>query len=712
MKQVVIKKGMATVINVQPTALESGTILVAIQSSCISSGTEISLLNSSGMSLLEKSKQNPEKVRAAFKRMKDDGVLSVLQKAYQKNNREIGAGYSAAGVVLDIAPDVYGFYKGMRVAVAGAGYAIHAELVVIPINLAIPIPVKVNFREASTCALGGIALQGVRRAETRLGEINAVFGCGAIGLLTVQLLKASGCIVVAIDLDKRRLELAKKLGADAIFCADKEEIVDSIVSYTGGYGVDKVIITASTNSNSVLSQAFKICRKKGRVVLVGVIGSLYNRDDMYSKELDFVISTSYGPGRYDEKYERHGHDYPYAYVRWTEKRNMEAYLRCIEAGSVKLDSIIEGTFLIDQAAKAYKKLKEEKLLLVNLEYPKAEENSNVKQEVSPTLKTQQWKAPKDIAIRMGIVGAGSFIQNTHIPNIKKMEDKYNVVSICTRSGLSAHQAAKNFSGCLETTNYDELLQSKIDMVMIGTRHNLHCEMAIRAIEAGKAVFVEKPMCITKLEYERLSRVIDENDVPFMVGYNRRYSPLSIKIHELVKNRINPIIMQYTMNAGYIPYSSWIHTDEGGGRIIGEACHIFDLFQFFVGFPAISVSVETLNPKTESVRPNDNAVITIKYEDGSIGTLLYTAIGTTMAEKESLKVFCDKKIFEMNDYKSLKTYGVSSDLLLKKQDKGHMRELDVFAEHIVNGKNFPIPWQALKETWEISWIVNNYVRTER
>jgi predicted dehydrogenase/threonine dehydrogenase-like Zn-dependent dehydrogenase len=668
-------------------------------------------LTSSGKSLLEKAKTHPDKLKAALGRMKTEGVLSVIQKARDNQSREAASGYSAAGVVLAVAEDVQGFQKGARVAVAGAGFANHAELVAVPINLTMIIPDDVSFGDASSCALGGIALQGVRRAETTLGEMVAVIGCGAIGLLTIQLLKAAGCNVIAIDLEPRRLQLAEQLGADVSFNARDEQLTDLVVHFADGHGVDRVIITAATQSNTVLSQAFGICRRKGRVVLVGVVGPELNRADMYPKELDFVISTSYGPGRYDEKYERFGHDYPYAYVRWTEKRNMEAYLKLISSGAIKLNSIIEDSFAIEDAPQAYARLTDEQLLLVTLTGSGGSDTSTVKssRDGETSVSLVEWKPPQGV-IRLGLVGAGSFMQSMHIPNLKRLQELFQVASVCDQNGLAARQGAQHFPGCDAMTDYEKLLQSDIDMVLIGTRHNSHAELAIRALEAGKAVFVEKPMCITLDEYERLTSTVAKTDAPFMVGYNRRFSPFAVKIRDQITNRVSPIILQYTMNAGYIPYSSWVHSDEGGGRIIGEGCHLIDLFRFLTDSPVVSVSVDAIKPHTASIRPDDNVVITIRYEDGSIGTLLYTAIGSTSSEKETLKVFCDERLFELHDYRSLKTFGVSADLSLKKQDKGHFAELQLFSDKVRNGERFPIPWSELKETWEITRQVADILRT--
>jgi predicted dehydrogenase/threonine dehydrogenase-like Zn-dependent dehydrogenase len=647
MKQVFLKKGKPVIAEVPSPQLQKGMILAEVRSSCVSSGTELASLASSGKTLLQKAKKHPDKVRNALERMKTEGVTSVLQKARNNLEKEKIVGYSAAGVVVDVAENVKEFKKGMRVAIFGTGYASHAEYAAIPVNMATVIPDAVNFREASTCALGGIALQGVRRAQVELGDMVAVIGCGPLGLLTVQLLKAAGCRVIATDLNESRLSLASELGADIIIHAGEEGLVERVTHFCGGYGADKVIITASTQSNVVLSQAFGMCRKKGRVVLVGVVGPEFSRADMYSKELDFVISTSYGPGRYDERYERFGLDYPYAYVRWTEKRNIEAYLRLIAAGSVKVDSILTGSFNLQNVAAAYESLKNENTILVTFEF-KTEETKGSLEEISPPVATSSgdWKIPADGILRVGIVGAGSFIQGMHIPNLNALNRYYRITAICNQTGPSARNVARQLDSCIAMTDYVELLRSDIDLVLIGTRHNLHADLAIRALEAGKAVFVEKPMCITWKEYEQLRDVIQRTDAPYMVGYNRRFSPFAREVRGIITKRINPVIIQYTINAGYVPYDAWVHTQEGGGRIVGEACHIIDLFRYLVGHSAQSLTVDSITPQTDSVKPDDNTVITIKYEDGSVCTLIYTAIGSKKGEKESMKVFCDEQLLEI------------------------------------------------------------------
>jgi len=700
MKQVVFRSGKAICIDVPPPQIQAKMILVDVRASCISTGTELTGLTASGVSLFKKAKDNPEKLKAAFSRMKTEGVLKVLSKAKAKSENESLCGYSAAGVVRDIGSGVSGFSKGMRVAIAGAGYANHAEQAVVPKNLAVPIPDNVTMEEASTCALGGIALQGIRRADTRIGDYVVVLGCGAIGLLSVQMLRAAGCRVIGIDLENDRLDLARELGAEFVFNASDTDIVRKVLHATDGHGADRVILTLATSSSEPLKLAFEMSRRKGRVVLVGVAGLELDRKEMYQKELDFVISTSYGPGRYDEEYERHGVDYPYAYVRWTENRNMQAYLKMISDGSVKLDRIIGGNYKVENADKAYESLKQrEHPLLLVLSYSSNEEESS--EDVITV--SSEWSMPASAQLRVGLIGTGSFIQSMHIPNIESMEEHYEVTSVCDLNGITAKRAAKLISAhdVIVETDFRKLLQSDINMVLIGTRHDSHATLAMESLQAGKAVFVEKPMCITRDEYSKLKEALANTDAPFMVGYNRRFAPAVREIRKITDNRINPLMIHYTMNGGYIPYDSWVHTEEGGGRIVGEACHIFDLFRSITGARALSVSIDGIQPNSGSVRSSDNVVVTIRYSDGSVCSLLYTSLGNRNAPKERMEVFCDEQMFILDDYRQLVSYGTRCNWESKKAEKGHLEELVFFHEQISHGNRFPIPLDQLEETWLIS-----------
>jgi predicted dehydrogenase/threonine dehydrogenase-like Zn-dependent dehydrogenase len=708
MKQVVFKGGHAACVEVPAPQLTQGQLRVDVRASSISPGTEMAGLSASGMSLWQKALANPEKLMRALDRMKTEGIASVLNRAQDAQESEGLCGYSAAGVVAAVGAGVSGFAEGMGVAVAGAGYANHASCVSVPVNLAMRIPEGVSFEDASTCALGGIAMQGIRRAEPTLGEYIAVVGCGVLGLLTVQMLRAAGCRVLAVDLNPARLELAGTMGAELLLNSAEDNAVSKVMHFCNGHGADRVILTVATNSNEPLSQAFRMCRRKGRVVLVGTVGSEFKREDMYAKELDFVISTSYGPGRYDEQYERLGRDYPYGYVRWTEKRNMEAYLELIARGSVKLDGILAGSFPVTEAARAYEALASpDRPLLVTLTYPKEEPAPPVAAAGSAP-GHKKWSAPASGVLRVGLIGAGSFVRGMHVPNLLVLNERYRVAAVCDQSGTAARQVAGKLPGCLAMTDYDALLAAGIDMVLIGTRHDSHADLSLRALQAGKAVFVEKPMCITAGEFARLSDVIHATNAPYMVGYNRRFAPPIQKIRPFLERRVNPLMIRYLVNGGHIPYDSWVHTEEGGGRIVGEACHILDLFRSLTGAAVESIDVEGIRPRTASVRSSDNAVITVKYADGSVCTLLYTALGNSKARKERMEVFVDEQVFVVEDYARLEAFGAPCAWASRQPDKGHRAELEFFSGQVLAGIRFPIPMVELEETWRVTRQAADYL----
>ena len=714
MKQIVIKQGLSMSVDVVRSALQGGSVRVELARSCISPGTEMMGLESSGKSLLQRALEQPAKAKAAIKQMGSQGVSAVLGKAQAKFSAELPVGYSAAGVVVEVAEDVNGFSIGDRVAISGAQYANHAEEAVVPVNLAMKMPDGLSFDAASTVALGGIAMQGVRRAEVQLGDFVAVIGCGALGLLTVQMLRATGCRVIAIDLDDKRLALAEELGAERVLNPAKEDVVNKVTHLCNGHGADRVIITAATSSNGVLSQAFGMSRRKGRVVLVGVVGSEFNRDEMYQKELDFLISTSYGPGRYDEQYERFGQDYPYGYVRWTEKRNMEAYLNLLAQGRVEVDSLISGTFPAEEAEAAYAALKkDDKPLLVLFSYGNdaALDRAGVyTEETKGTKVASVWKFPDNGILRVGIIGAGTFVQGMHFPILKEMPGCYRITAVCNQTGLSARKAARMAgAGCHEFTDSADLLAcDDVDVVLIGTRHNLHAELAVKAIRAGKGVFLEKPLCLTPEECDQIEQALNAVRVPFMVGYNRRFSPLITAIKKNIDRRVNPLMIHYTMNAGYLPQTHWTQTSEGGGRMIGEGCHILDLFQCLTGASVESVSVDAVTPRTQSISASDNVSVAVKYTDGSVCNLFYTALGNPGMSKERMEVFCDGTAMVLDDYRSVSGHGATS-LKLKKQDKGHVQEWKEFYQSVKAGNYQPIAWADLKETFLLSFRVERPIR---
>jgi predicted dehydrogenase len=672
--------------------------------SCISAGTELAAIDSSSQSLLQQAIKQPEKIKKFIDTLKQDGVQATIQKIQSKSDTEaaVPLGYSASGVVVSVGQNIGDIQPGDRVACAGAGIANHAEYIEVPRNLLVKIPAAVDYASASTVTLGAIALQGVRRADVRLGEWVAVIGLGILGQLTVQLLKAAGCSVIGVEIDHGKIEKALSLGMDKGINSLQEDAAKTIAAMTDGRGVDAAIITAATSAKEPLAQAFQICRKKGRVVLVGVVGMEINRDDMYPKELDFLISTSYGPGRYDESYEQRGIDYPYAYVRWTENRNMQAYLHLLADKKIAVQPLIDRQYPIEQAATAYEELQKQgaKPLITLLQYTS-------EQQEPLTRKTEIHPKPlnKSGLINIALVGAGSFAKGMHLPNLVKLRDRYALHAIASRTGSNAKSIAQKYGARYATTDYTELLNdADLDAVIIATRHNLHAKMAAEFLQAGKAVFLEKPMALNQQELDLLVAVIQDTQQPFMVGFNRRFSKYAAEIKRHLAARTNPMIINYQMNAGYIPLDNWVHTDEGGGRIIGEACHIFDLFNYFTDAEAASVSIEQLTPATGYYSSRDNAVITLKYKDGSVCSLTYTAIGNNRFPKESCQIFFDGKIITLDDYKKLSGYGLTiPDLKSAQPDKGQKETLEAFAEYARNAQHMPIPlWQMIQAT-EISFM---------
>jgi len=705
MKQVLIKRGKAYSEEVPAPMVNENTVLVQVYYSCISIGTEIAGVKASGESLLKKALIQPEKVTKVMNNLIKEGLSRTIKKVQGKLEEWIQAGYSASGVVIDVGSKIKDIKVGDRVACTGAGIANHAEYIEVPRNLLVKVPDGVGFDLSSTVALGSIALQGVRRADVKLGEYVAVIGLGILGQITVQLLKANGCRVIGMDLDERRIQKALKLGLDKGINSKDEDIVKMVSAFSNGFGVDAVIITAATSSKEPLSQAFQICSKKGRVVLVGVVGMEIDREDMYKKELEFLISTSYGPGRYDDNYELKGIDYPYAYVRWTEARNMEEYLKLIADKKINIKPLIEKIYKVEEASVAYEKLKTagEKPLIVLLKYKQEKEN-----QVLRKIELQHEPIKKDGRINIAVVGAGNFAKAVHLPNLIRLKDYYNLYAIMSKTGSNAKSTAQKYGAKYATTDYMEILGDRnIDAVIISTRHNLHSGMAIEALKAGKAVFSEKPMALNKEELDKLVQTIDETRKPFMVGFNRRFSKYAREVKKHILYRINPIIINYQMNVGYIPLDHWVHTEEGGGRIIGEACHIFDLFNYFTDSEVKSISVDGITPKTRHFSSRDNSVITLKYNDGSICTLTYTALGNNQHPKEICHIYFDGKILIIDDYKKLECFGVKTlKLKTREPDKGQYEELIEFAKYLKSEIRSPIPlWQMIQAT-KISFKVND------
>jgi predicted dehydrogenase/threonine dehydrogenase-like Zn-dependent dehydrogenase len=692
MKQVLIRKGGAVVAEVPAPRVEAGEVLVNVRASCISVGTEMIGVRSSGVPMWKRALRQPEKTAQALQTAATQGLRRAWSQIEAKRDEANPTGYSAAGVVVQVGAGIQDLAPGDRVACAGAQCAYHAEIIRVPRNLCVPVPDGLDWEDAATVTLGAIALQGVRRAQPTLGESFVVIGLGLLGQLTVQLLRANGCRTIGVDLDRQRVELARSLGMDVGVTPDDGNDIEQVARLTDGLGADGVIITAATASDAVVSTAFRMCRRKGRVVLVGSVGLNLDRADFYAKEIDFLISTSYGPGRYDRRYEEQGLDYPVAYVRWTENRNMAEYLRTLADGRVRLGPLVSARHPVAEAAAAYASLSGagSKPMLVLLTYPESG--------AAPvhTLRLKPNAAATPGRIRLAVLGAGGFARSAHLPNLQSLGDRIALQAVVTRTGHSAAAVGRQFGAAYVSTDYEAVLADpEVDAVLIATRHNLHGAMALAALRAGKHVLVEKPLALAEAELDALDtfiRAAGDRPLPVLLtGYNRRFSPYARRMAEVLRGRTGPFMMDYRMNAGHIPPDHWVHGPEGGGRNLGEACHIYDLFTFLAGAEVTAVSAHAIVPRSHHYGRNDNFVATMSFADGSVASLTYTALGNKDVPKEMADLYVDGKIVALEDYRRLRVAGAPGRALSTPvQDKGLKDELVAFADG-VNGKGWPAPW---------------------
>lgn len=716
MIQVIVKKGKVVGDNVPLPFVSEGSALVKVLYSCISAGTEVSTIRSSEESLIKRAFEQPAIVRRALRMIETEGISKTIGKIKGKRDSGSAIGYSLSGVVLAVGNGIKDLKVGDRVACSGSAFANHAEYVDVPRNLIVKLPNDLGFREASTVALGSIAMQGVRRANITFGEYVVIFGLGAIGQIALQIAKNAGSRVIGIDFDERRLRVGKENGADFILNPKDSDIVKEVGHFTGGFGADRVIFAASTNSSEPLQQAFQMTRKKGKVVLVGVSGMEIRREDLYPKELDFLISTSYGPGRYDDEYEKRGLDYPYAYVRWTENRNMVEYLRELADGTISLTNLIEKVYPIEKVGEAYEELqKPNRPLIVLLEYDQnLPENLQTLYQRDSRVCISPDIAKKEGIINVGIIGAGHFATDTHLPNLVRLKSKYCIYAVMNKTPHKAKTVASQYHAHYATCNVDDIINDKrIDFVLIATRHHLHGEYVLKALNAGKNVFVEKPLCIEEEELKNIkdfynSRLKTQGpDLPLlMVGFNRRFSKYAQEAKRHTNKRINPLFMHYRVNAGFIPFDQWVHGEEGGGRIIGEACHFIDLFTFFTECKVKEIYTSTLSPRTQSLSSDDNRVVVLNYEDGSVATLQYFAIGSKEFPKEYLEIHFDESTIVIDDYKSIRGYGLKIDQMRGHiPEKGHLRELEVFYD-VLQGRTekWPIELWDMFQTTEVTFAI--------
>lgn len=682
MKQLFIANGDVIIDEVVTPSIKSDVIIVKTLYSCISAGTEVANIVASAEPLWRRAVRSPEKVKTVLKTAATTGISRTAQNVKSKLQAGVPSGYSLVGRVLEVGSDISNkeIRVGALVACMGAQCANHAEVVAIPENMCTVIPEGIDLKHAATVTLGTISLQGVRRANPTIGETFVVIGMGLLGQLTSQILMANGINVIAVDIDSKKLSLAEKLGVNkTVHAADLDHMNSIIKSSTGGYGADACIITASGNSDHIVSSAFNACRKKGRVILVGDVGLGLKRSDFYVKELDFLISSSYGPGRYDEKYEEGGLDYPISYVRWTENRNMQAYLQLVASGKINLDQLISGVYNFNEAKAAYNELRSESVNLISL--LKYSDDVNT----TRTIRYSADNIKRNITenINISVVGVGNFSQAMHLPNIGKLDKLYTLRGLQSGNQVTLRNAQKQFSPEIVTNDFTTIIEDEAcDAVLISTRHHVHFDLLMKCIKAGKNVIVEKPLTLSLADLETL-RCFYSNDSElkpmFLIGYNRRFSAHAIRLKSELEQRNTPVFINYNMNAGFIPYDHWVHTAEGGGRNVGEACHIYDLFCYFTDADISDFTVTPISAKCGTIRANDNFTATIKFVDGSVCVLNYFSNGNKGYPKETMYCSFDGKSYFIDDYQTFTeaANGRTKTEKLKLQDKGHLKELEEF-----------------------------------
>jgi len=712
MKQVLVKHGGVTVEEVPAPVVGVGEVLVRVHHSCISPGTELSGVRMSKRALWQQALQRPKEVRRLVDRVRSDGIVETRRLVRARLEEAHPLGYSASGVVVAVGEGVSDLAVGDRVACGGSQGAHHAEFIAVARNLTAIVPAEVASEHACTVALCAIALQGVRRGEPTLGETFVVVGLGIIGQLTQQLLRVNGVRVIGVELERRRIDMARGLGIDVAVHPDDGDIPEQVRRLTEGYGADAVIVTAASASNDVIAMAFRCCRRKGRVVLVGDVGLEIDRADIYGKELDFLVSTSYGPGRYDRSYEEGGCDYPLAYVRWTENRNMQECLRLMADGRLRLAPLVERIYPVDQASAAYRALESEgtRPLVVVLSYPQ-DERPPVRRVANPRA-----AGARQGAIRFAVLGAGGFARGTLLPIIADMREEFSLVAVVAKRGYSAANTAREFKAGVSSTDYRSVLaDDSVDAVMIATRHDLHGPLVVDALRAGKHVLVEKPLCLGREELDEIAAFfqsgVDRAPI-LMVGFNRRFSVYMQALMRVSAERNAPLIANYRVNAGFLPADHWVHGAEGGGRNLGEACHFYDLLTFLTGARIAGVQATSIRPESGHYRRNDNFIATLSFVDGSIATLTYTALGAPGHPKERVDVYVDGKVLSVDDYRRFDVVGAPGikSFRTRRAEKGHREELMAFARSIRKGGEWPIPlWQLVQAT-EIALEVEQQINT--
>ena len=700
-----LRSGEVASYEIPEPELRAGGILVRTAFSAISAGTERAKLEQGKKSLLGKAMARPELVRQVLDFARTEGIKAAYQRVQNRLDTLTPLGYSCAGTVVAVGAGVQDFQPGDRVACAGGGYANHSELNFVPQNLAVRVPDSLPLDVAALTTIGAIAVQGLRQSNAVFGETVAVIGAGLVGVLTIQLAKAAGCRVVAIDLDPRRIEKAKSLGADlGLSSADAD--TPRILEEYSRYGADAVIITAATPSTDPIELAAKIARDRGRLVIVGDVGMGVSRQHVYNKELSVTMSRSYGPGRYDPQYEEGGVDYPVGYVRWTERRNMESFLALAAAGGLNLAALVEVRYPIENGGDAYAALKSSGAYTVLIEYPAAEKKI-YKQAPAP----QPAKAPLRESLKIGCIGAGGFARNVIFPALRNVSG-VTLHSVATASGIAARSARETFNFAQAQTPAELIADPETDMVFVLSQHDSHSRYVISALSRHKAVFVEKPLAITRHELGEILAAFEAEkeqgyDPYLMVGFNRRFAPFTERLRESFADRQEPMIVNCRVNAGFIPRENWVQRQ--GGRVVGEMCHFIDWARSVVGSPMESVSARAIPDVTRY--NHDNVMAVISFSDGSIANLLYLANGDKSVPKEYYEVFCGGSVAIIDDFNELRLARHGKIRRIKSnRDKGHKREVQLAIEGLHGGKGSPIPFEQIVQVTEASFAILEAVAT--
>lgn len=705
MQQVVqnLRNGKLAVMSVPDPLVRPGHVLIANACSVISAGTEKMALELARKSLLGKARERPDHVRRVLEKLRQEGLFSTIEQVTAKLDEPAPLGYASAGTVLACGAGVQEFKPGDRVASNGP----HAGVVCVPRNLCARVPDGVPFDQAAFGILGSIGLQGVRLARVELGATALVIGLGLIGQITVALLAAQGCRVIGTDPDPARCDLARRMGAAA---ASPGLAAADILGATRGLGADAVLITASTRSNDPIHLASQAVRKKGRIVLVGVVGLELDRREFYFKEAEFVVSCSYGPGRYDPGYEERGNDYPAGFVRWTEQRNLQAVLDLMAAGRLDVSPLVSHRFSIEKAEEAYDLIEKnrEPYLGIVIEYPAP---------AAPARRLELRARAEPGRIPYALIGAGNFARSIMLPSLATV-DALEPLILCDAAGLPAAHGGRKHGFSVATTDENDVFAApEVRAVFIATRHNQHAGQVLRALAAGKSVFVEKPLCLTAEELEQIESALrtqgsDGSPALLMVGYNRRFSPAAAQVKEFFADTDQPLTVAIRFNAGDIPSDHWTQNElEGGGRIIGEACHAIDLASFLVGAPPVRVFAESVGGPDAKAVTDDQCFLTLRHADGSVSSIAYLSGGDRAFAKERVEVFGAGRVAVIDDFREVTTVsgGRTRNHRLTRQDKGHRNELSAFAGVLSRGGPAPIPWEDLKAVSLASFLAVRSLR---